>query len=113
MSGEIFHLSDVFIRGGVMTRNPLQFLTPFALAGGFALASVPAHATFVIDTSCGVSKCAAGTDFFIDDANPPPGVTTFTGTVGAHLSGPAVTVDTTGAVDTGAGFASITPSGGG
>jgi hypothetical protein len=92
-----------------MTRNPLQFLTPFALAGGFALASVPAHATFVIDTSCGVSKCARGTDFFIDDANS--GVTTFTGTVGAHLSGPAVTVDTTGAVDTGAGFADIKPSG--
>lgn len=92
-----------------MTRNPLLFLTPFALAGGFALASVPAHATFVIDTSCGVSKCAAGTDFFNDDANKD--VTTFTGTVGGHLSGPAVTVDTTGGVDTGAGFATIKPSG--
>jgi hypothetical protein len=56
-----------------------------------------------------VSKCAAGTDFFIDDANS--GATTFTGTVGAHLSGPAVTVDATGAVDTGAGFADIKPSG--
>lgn len=92
-----------------MSRNLLQFLTPFALAGGFALASVPAHATFVIDTSCGVSKCAAGTDFFNDDANKD--VTTFTGTVGGHLSGPAITVDTTGGVDTGAGFATIKPSG--
>lgn len=92
-----------------MTRNPLLFLTQFALAGGFALASVPAHATFVIDTTCGVSKCAAGTDYFIDDANS--GVTTLTGTVGAHLSGPAVTVDTTGAVDTGAGLSDIKPSG--
>jgi hypothetical protein len=85
------------------------FLTPFALAGGLSLASVPAHATFIIDTSCGVSSCAAGTDFFIDDANS--GATMFTGTVGAHLSGPPVTVDTAGAVDTGAGFADITPSG--
>lgn len=94
-----------------MTRKPLQFLTPFALAGGFALASVPAHATFVIDTTCHVSKCAEGTDFFIDDANS--GVTTpFTGTVGAHLSGPAVTVDPMGAaVDTGAGLSDIKPSG--
>jgi len=58
-----------------------------------------------------VSKCAQGTDFFIDDANPAPGVATFTGTVGAHLSGPAITVDTTGAVETGAGFSVIKPSG--
>jgi hypothetical protein len=91
-----------------MTRNPLQFLAPFALAGGFALASVPAHATFVIDTSCGVSKCSAGIDFFIDDANSD--ATTFTGTVGGHKE-LAVTVDTTGAVETGAGFADIKPFG--
>jgi hypothetical protein len=45
--------------------------------------------------SCGESKCAAGTDFFIDDALH--GATTpFNGTVGAHLSGPVVTVDPMG-----------------
>lgn len=88
-----------------MARNSLLFLTPFALAGGFALASVPAHATFVIDTSCGVSKCAGGTKFSIDAANSD--VTTFTG----MDDGTAFTVDTTGAVDTGAGFSTIKPSG--
>jgi hypothetical protein len=92
-----------------MTTRPLQLLIPFALAGGLALASAPAQATFIIDTSCGVSSCAAGTDFFNDDANKD--VTTFTGTVGGEHSGPAVTVTTTGAVDTGAGFAEIAPSG--
>jgi hypothetical protein len=68
-------------------------------------AASAAHATFVLDTSCGVSSCAAGTKFFIDVANSD--VSTFGGTVG--ISGPAVTVDTTGNVDTGSGFATITP----
>jgi hypothetical protein len=68
-----------------------------------------AHATFIIDTSCDESKCAAGTDFFIDDVNKD--VTVFTGTVGGHFIGPAVTVTTTGSdVDTGAGFADIKPA---
>jgi hypothetical protein len=91
-------------------RKPLQFLTPFALASGLTLASLPAHATFVLDTSCGQSKCAGGTDFFNDSANKD--VSTFTGTVGGH-AGTAVTVDTIGNVDTGAGFATITPIKGG
>jgi hypothetical protein len=68
-----------------------------------------AHATFIIDTSCGVSKCAAGTDFFNDTANMD--VSTFTGTVGGH-AGTATTVTTIGNVDTGAGFATITPTSG-
>jgi hypothetical protein len=92
-----------------MKQSPIKLsvlagLTPFALAGGLALTSVPAHATFVLDTSCGVSKCAAGTDFFIDTANKD--VATFTGAV----QGNAITVDTTGNVDTGSGFATIKPT---
>jgi hypothetical protein len=83
----------------------------FAAAVGVALgAPGAAHATFVLDPSCGESKCAAGTDFFNDDANKD--VSTFTGTVGGEHSGPAVTVTTTGNVDTGAGFANITPTSG-
>ena len=85
-------------------RTPLLFLTPFTLASGFALASIPAHATFILDASCGVSKCAEGTDFFIDTANED--VATFTGAV----QGNAITVDTTGNVDTGSGFATIKPT---
>jgi hypothetical protein len=91
-----------------MTRKPKQILTAFGLAGGLALASAPADATFILDMSCGVSKCAEGTDFFIDNANTD--VSTFTGTVGTHLSGQAVTVATAGNVDTGSGFATITPA---
>jgi hypothetical protein len=82
----------------------------FATAVGAALgASSAAHATFIIDTSCGESKCAGGTDFFNDTANKD--VSTFTGTVGGH-TGTATTVTTTGNVDTGAGFATITPTSG-
>lgn len=77
----------------------------FALAVG----ATPAHATFQLDTSCGVSKCAAGTKFFIDTANKD--VSSFTGTVGGHLVGPPVTVSTTGVADTsGAGFSTIKPA---
>src|SRR4029077_9841623 len=85
-----------------MTGKPQQFLTAFGLAGGLALACTPAHATFILDTSCGVSQCAKGTDFFMDNVNKD--VQTFTGTVG--LSGPAVTVETSANVDT--GLATIT-----
>ena len=88
-------------------RKPLLFLTPFALASGLTLASIPAHATLIIDTSCGESKCAGGTDFFNDAANHD--VSTFTGTVGGH-TGTAITVDTIGNIDTGAGFATIKPT---
>jgi hypothetical protein len=80
----------------------------FATAFGAALgAANAAHATFVIDTSCGQAKCDAGTDFFIDTANSD--VSTFGGTV----QGNAITVDTTGNVDTGSGFATIKPVKGG
>ena len=80
----------------------------FATAFGAALgAANAAHATFVIDTSCGQAKCDAGTDFFIDVANSD--VSTFGGTV----QGNAITVDTTENVDTGSGFATIKPINGG
>ena len=79
------------------------FATAFDAALGVASA---AHATFVIDTSCGVSKCDAGTKFFIGTANN--NVATFGGTV----QGNAITVDTTGNVDTGSGFATIKPTNG-
>ena len=91
-------------------RKPMQYLTPFALAGGLAMASIPAHATFIIDTSCGQSKCDGGTDFKNDKANKD--VSTFTGTVGGH-AGTDVTVDTIGNIDSGAGFSTITPIKGG
>jgi len=67
----------------------------------------PAHATFIADTSCSVSKCAAGTKTFIDMANKR--VSTFMMGVGSD-SGPQVTVTTTGKVNTGAGFATIKPT---
>jgi hypothetical protein len=82
----------------------------FATAVGVALgAPGAAHATFIIDTSCGESKCAGGTDFFNDSANHD--VSTFTGTVGGH-TGTAITVDTIGNIDSGAGFATIKPTSG-
>ena len=80
-------------------------IAAFATAVGAALgAASAAHATFVIDTSCGVSQCDAGTKFFIDTANND--VATFGGTV----QGNAIAVDTTGNVDTGSGFATIRPA---
>ena len=83
-------------------------IAAFATAFGAALgASNAAHATFVIDKSCEEAKCDAGTDFFIDVANSD--VSTFDGTV----QGNAITVDTTGNVDTGSGFATIKPVKGG
>ena len=83
----------------------------FATAVGVAL-GLPgaAHATFVLDTSCGESHCAGGTDFKNDSANHD--VSTFTGTVGGH-AGTAITVTTIGNIDTGAGFSTITPIKGG
>jgi hypothetical protein len=83
----------------------------FATAVGVALgAPGAAHATFIIDLSCGESKCAGGTDFKNDSANKD--VSTFTGTVGGH-AGTDVTVDTIGNIDSGAGFSTITPIKGG
>jgi hypothetical protein len=85
-------------------------IAAFAAAVGVALgAPGAAHATFIIDLSCGQSKCDGGTDFFNDAANKD--VSTFTGTVGGH-TGTAVTVDTIGNIDTGAGFSTITPTSG-
>jgi len=82
----------------------------FATAVGVALgAPGAAHATFIIDTSCGESKCAGGTDFVNDSANHD--VSTFTGTVGGH-TGTAITVDTIGNIDSAAGFATIKPTSG-
>ena len=88
----------------------MDYLRSAALAAavGAALgASSAAHATFIIDTSCGESKCAGGTDFFNDSANHD--VSTFTGTVGGH-AGTAITVTTTGNIDSGAGFSTIKPT---
>jgi hypothetical protein len=75
------------------------------LSAGAAIA--PAHATFVLDTSCGQSMCNAGDKMFIDIANKD--VSTFTNHVGSEL----ITADTTGNVDTGSGFATIKPIKGG
>jgi hypothetical protein len=91
----------------------MDYLRSAALAApvGAALgASSAAHATFIIDTSCGESKCAGGTDFKNDDANKD--VATFTGTVGGH-AGTGITVDTIGNIDSGAGFSTIFPIKGG
>jgi hypothetical protein len=86
-------------------------IAAFAAAVGVALGGPgAAHATFIIDLSCGQSKCAGGTDFF-NDAPAKHDVSTFTGTVGGH-TGTAVTVTTTGNIDTGAGFSTITPTSG-
>jgi hypothetical protein len=68
------------------------------------------HATFILDTSCGESSCKGGTDFKNDSANKD--TSSFTGTVGGH-AGAAITVTTTGNIDSGAGFATITPVKGG
>jgi len=76
-----------------------------ALSAGAVIA--PAHATFIQDTSCGVSKCAAGTKTFIDTHNKR--VSTFMMGVGSD-AGPQVAVTTTGKVNTGAGFATIKPT---
>jgi hypothetical protein len=92
-----------------MTGKSQQFLTAFGLAGGLALTCTPAHATFILDTSCQVSQCAEGTDFFIDNVNK--NVMTFTGTVGGQTDwAGGATIETSANVDTGRGFATITPT---
>src|SRR6185437_14190222 len=86
-------------------------IAAFACAVAASLgASSASHATFIIDLSCGESKCDGGTDFKNDAAVKD--VSTFTGTVGGH-AGTDVTVDTIGNIDTGAGFSTITPIKGG
>jgi hypothetical protein len=76
--------------------------TVAAAALGFA--SMPAHATFILDSSCGQSSCNAGDKMFIDVANSD--VPTFTN----HVDGDLITANTTGNVDTGSGFATIKPT---
>jgi hypothetical protein len=79
-----------------------------AAASALACAFAPsAHATFVIDTACDHASCPGEVKFFNDSANKD--VTTFTGTVGGH-KGQAVTVTTSGPIDSGAGFSNITPA---
>src|SRR6476660_3369563 len=86
-------------------------IAAFACAVATSLgASSASHATFIIDLSCGESKCDGGTDFK-NDATVKD-VSTFTGTVGGH-AGTAVTVTTIGNIDSGAGFSTITPIKGG
>ena len=83
-----------------MSRHSQRMTFAAAIAASIALAT-PAHALFEIDLDPG------GTKFFISNANKD--VSTFSGFVGGQHSGFPVTVDTTGAVDTGAGFATIKP----
>ncbi len=71
-----------------------------AIVASLARAS-PANGLFQTDPS------PAGIKFFISNANK--NVATFSGFVGGQHSGQPVTVDTTGNVDTGAGFATIKP----
>jgi hypothetical protein len=91
----------------ILTTRTLRLALTVSFISGslFVLGVAPAGATFIIDTSCGVSTCAAGDHFNIDKANH--NVSTFTG----KTDGFGVTVDTTGKVDTGGGFATITPHG--
>jgi hypothetical protein len=87
-----------------------RHISAFAIAASAALAATgAAHATFVLDTSCGTSSCNEGTMLFIDTQNSD--VSTFGAAVGG-AGGPAVTVDTTGNVFTGSGFATIKPTSG-
>jgi PEP-CTERM motif len=64
--------------------------------------TVPAHASFIIDPNPGGDK------FFIDIANH--NVSSFSGNVTTNNTGPVVGVTTSGTVDTGAGYANITPN---
>lgn len=65
------------------------------------LSNSNANANFIVDPNPGGDK------FFNGAANKD--VASFTGNVGGQNSGPEVTVTTTQNVDTGAGFANITP----
>jgi hypothetical protein len=65
------------------------------------ITSREARADFIVDPDPG------GVKFFIGDAYKD--VSSFTGNVGGQNSGPQVSVDTIGNVDTGAGYANIKP----
>jgi hypothetical protein len=93
-----------FLNGGEESMSGQRML-PFSMVLmtflGVGPAANSARATFMIATN------PSGDQFFNGAANKD--VTSFTGTVGGQHSGPQVTVTTTGAVDTGAGFSNIKP----
>ena len=77
----------------------VSLLLAFILLG---ITSQEAKADFIVDIDPG------GDMFFIDLANK--NVSSFTGKVGNQTTGPVVTVDTVGNVDTGSGYANIKPA---
>jgi hypothetical protein len=77
----------------------VSLLLTFILLG---ITSQEAKADFIVDPDPG------GDMFFIDVANK--NVSSFTGKVGNQTTGPVVTVDTVGNVDTGSGYANIKPA---
>ena len=66
------------------------------------LMTAPAHATFIVDPNPG------GLKFFLGDADHD--INQFTGNVGGNGVGPLVEVQSTGNVDIGSGYATITPA---
>lgn len=85
--------------------NYSQWIGCLLAAGAFLGWSGSVRADFMIDPN------PRGDKFYNGDAYKD--VSSFTGTVGGQHSGPEVTVDTVGNVDTGAGFATIKPIKGG
>ena len=79
-----------------------------ATAAALALSGA-ARASFITDPNCSNNGCPGGLKLYLDNAVSDK--SSFVATVGGH-SGPAVTVDTVGPVDTGAGFATIKPASG-
>ena len=82
-----------------LTRRTVGISLIFALIL-LGITGYEAGATFIIDPDPGGEK------FFIDKADD---VFSFTGHVGDQSSGPLVTVNTIGDVDTGSGYANIKP----
>ena len=76
-----------------------------AVSAFAAVLTVSARADFRVDQTPG------GVKFYNGDANKD--IFSFVGTVGGQHSGPTVTVDTVGKVDTGAGYSTIKPIKGG
>ena len=66
------------------------------------ITSQEAKADFIVDLNPGGDK------LFIDDNNKD--VSSFTGKVSNQFTGPVVTIDTVGNVDTGSGYANINPA---
>jgi hypothetical protein len=78
-----------------------KILTAAIVLFGIVAFSMPANALFIIDSNPG------GVKLYIDVANK--NVSDFTGNVGSQSSGPLVDIHTTGNVDTGSGYANISP----